>query len=158
MKVEIMLRKSKSWAESKLTVNTTSPPYITSCLLTSYNTVVSCKMTRTCIAINSQNRQTPNSNITFHYIPIDCERRKQWLVKIRRENYTVKNQDSLCSNHFEEKCFNCGAKYTTLKRSAVPSLFDFAAHLRQPPAKVRRILHRTVPEDVPYEEFTGTTT
>lgn len=113
-------------------------------------------MTRTCIAVNCHNRQTPNSDISFHYIPKDCKRRTEWLVKIRRDKYIVKNQDSLCSLHFEDNCFNYGNKYKTLKNSAVPTKFDFPDHLMQPPAKIRRVLHREAPPEVLYDDFIST--
>ena len=67
------------------------------------------------------------------------------------DNYSPSPQASLCSKHFKPECFQTGGKKKVLKRSAVPSLFDFPHHLQPRPLKERRILNRaeaTTPPDV----------
>ena len=67
------------------------------------------------------------------------------------DNYSPSPQASLCSKHFKPECFQTGGKKKVLKRSAVPSLFDFPQHLQPRPLKERRILNRaeaTTPPDV----------
>ena len=49
------------------------------------------------------------------------------------DNYSPSPQASLCSKHFKPECFQTGGKKKVLKRSAVPSLFDFPQHLQPRP-------------------------
>jgi len=115
------------------------------------------KMTRSCVAINCHTRQSSQSKadgISFHCIPRDEIRRKLWLQKIRRVNYKPKPYDSLCSTHFTQDCFTrpTSGTYKLLKKTAIPTIFDFPEHLKEKVKLVRRPLHRVVPmEDVPVE-------
>lgn len=114
-------------------------------------------MTRSCVAINCQTRQSSKSKadgVSFHCIPSHETRRKLWLHKIRRENYIPKPYDSLCSNHFTEDSFiqPTSGKYKLLKKTSIPTIFNFPEHLKEKVKVLRRPLHKFVPlEDVPVE-------
>ncbi|KAF8763579.1 hypothetical protein HNY73_021751 [Argiope bruennichi] len=59
------------------------------------------------------------------------EKRKLWLSKLRRENFTVTNSTKVWSKHFTSDSFDrekLGG--TWLKKTAVPTLFDFPDHLQ----------------------------
>ena len=59
------------------------------------------------------------------------------------DNYSPSPQASLCSKHFKPECFQTGGKKKVLKRSAVPSLFDFPQHLQ-----LKNRAEATTPHDV----------
>ncbi|KAG9279347.1 hypothetical protein AMEX_G4863, partial [Astyanax mexicanus] len=65
-----------------------------------------------------------NSEISFHRFPADPEVRAQWLIKIRRENFSPVACTRVCSRHFKTGDFavTAGGK-RTLNRGAVPCLF-----------------------------------
>ena len=107
-------------------------------------------MPRSCVAWGCKQRYSVNTKeegMSFHYIPKEPTRRKQWIHNMRRDNYNPSAQDSLCSRHFEPNCFQTGGKLGTLKRNAMPTLFDFPQHLQPKPFKERRVLNLEVVQD-----------
>jgi hypothetical protein len=77
----------------------------------------------------------------FYRFPKDCERRKIWIQKVRRENWTPKKNTVLCSKHFLDEEFEPRCEHRQrrdLKRTAVPTLFDFPDHLQPKKLKSRR--------------------
>lgn len=96
-------------------------------------------------------------NYNFHFkkyfqfgflsFPKDEERQKLWALSLWRENFTVTNYSKICSKHFEPDCFDrerFGG--TWLKKTAVPTIFDFPDHL-QPKEKVNRSSSRKRDDD-----------
>uniref|UniRef100_A0A3B1KL06 THAP domain-containing protein 1 n=1 Tax=Astyanax mexicanus TaxID=7994 RepID=A0A3B1KL06_ASTMX len=75
--------------------------------------------------------------ISFHRFPADPEVRAQWLIKIRRENFSPVACTRVCSRHFQTGDFavTAGGK-RTLNRGAVPCLFAWNSlvYLCLPPA------------------------
>ncbi|RVE40496.1 hypothetical protein evm_014855 [Chilo suppressalis] len=47
-----------------------------------------------------------------------------WLENMKALNWTPKETDSLCSKHFETKCFITHNTRTALKSGSVPTLFE----------------------------------
>ncbi|XP_054709271.1 uncharacterized protein LOC129218977 [Uloborus diversus] len=76
--------------------------------------------------------------ISFHLFPhSDAELKKKWEVNIKRENFTPSLTTRICSEHFEESCFEYQpfTEKRLLKKDAVPTLFSFS----KPPNKKRKI-------------------
>uniref|UniRef100_A0A671TNV6 THAP-type domain-containing protein n=1 Tax=Sparus aurata TaxID=8175 RepID=A0A671TNV6_SPAAU len=65
-----------------------------------------------------------NSEISFHRFPVDPEVRAQWLIKIRRDNFSPTQNTRLCSRHFPAGDFAVTAGgQRRVNKGAVPSLF-----------------------------------
>ncbi|CAH1981425.1 unnamed protein product [Acanthoscelides obtectus] len=78
----------------------------------------------------------------FHRIPRDFNMRKLWLHAIRRENFTSSTTTVICGKHFTPEDYEVNVHgNNVLKKSAVPSEFDFPAHLKKEP-RHRRVLKR----------------
>uniref|UniRef100_A0A3B3XF27 THAP domain-containing protein 1 n=1 Tax=Poecilia mexicana TaxID=48701 RepID=A0A3B3XF27_9TELE len=65
---------------------------------------------------------------SFHSFPTDSDLRKQWLINIRRDPYTVTAHTKICSGHFtsdqliEPTSLTGGRR---LVKGAVPTLFQW---------------------------------
>lgn len=65
-----------------------------------------------------------------------------WLVAIRRVNFTPSKTTVICEKHFTPGDYEVNVHGNeVLKKSAVPSVFDFPAHLMKE-HKQRRVLKR----------------
>lgn len=65
-------------------------------------------MPSSCCAVNCSNRSKSKNNLKFYSIPVNPERRKRWLVAIKREKWKKVEIDNarLCSEHFiSGRCF-----------------------------------------------------
>jgi len=73
----------------------------------------------------------------------------KWLASMKRDKWTPKATDFICSKHFEGYHLRKYASSVQLRENAVPTLFDFPEHL-QPKISKRRVLTRRVhtPESV----------
>ncbi|XP_022797740.1 THAP domain-containing protein 5-like [Stylophora pistillata] len=88
-----------------------------------------------CCVPGCTNYSAKTTNVSFHKIPPDKQRRKAWLERIRRLNMPLLQYSYVCSDHFSASCFqsNLQAKITgqrykrRLKEDAVPSIFDYAS-------------------------------
>ena len=61
-----------------------------------------------CCAVNCSNNSKgkgKEKNISFFRLPRDESLKKVWLAKIKRSNLPDENNVRLCSNHFEENCY-----------------------------------------------------
>ncbi|KAL7395247.1 hypothetical protein ABVT39_013055 [Epinephelus coioides] len=77
-----------------------------------------------CCVPQCANSSRYNSEISFHRFPIDPEVRAQWLIKIRRDNFSPTQNTRLCSRHFQTGDFTVTAGgQRRLNKGAVPSLF-----------------------------------
>ncbi|KAF3844277.1 hypothetical protein F7725_013618, partial [Dissostichus mawsoni] len=69
-----------------------------------------------------------NGVLSFHGFPTKLELRRQWLVKIRRDNFTISSHSKVCSRHFatdqliEPKTLDGRRR---LVKGAVPTLFEW---------------------------------
>ncbi|CAM4691323.1 unnamed protein product [Leuciscus chuanchicus] len=67
-----------------------------------------------------------NSEVSFHRFPHQPEVRAQWLVKIRRENFTPTDNTRVCSRHFKlEDFITTTTGRRKLVQGAVPCLFEW---------------------------------
>ncbi|XP_078124860.1 THAP domain-containing protein 1-like isoform X2 [Sander vitreus] len=95
-----------------------------------------------CSAFGCKLRQYQGCSISFFRFPLSDRRRlKQWVINVRRHNWTPTPASRLCSMHFEEDQFfidnMCRRR---LKDTAVPTIFNFPPHLRKkehPPRPTR---------------------
>lgn len=60
----------------------------------------------------------------FCRFPSELTLRNMWLQNMKALNWAPKETDSLCSKHFDTKCFITHNTRTTLKSGAVPTLFE----------------------------------
>ncbi|KAL2096821.1 hypothetical protein ACEWY4_006028 [Coilia grayii] len=65
----------------------------------------------------------------------DAERRRQWLVNIRRQDWMPNQSSRLCSQHFADDAFITDGGNRRLKSTAKPTVFSFPGHLEKNPAR-----------------------
>lgn len=79
-----------------------------------------------CCAHGCSNNRKRNPKLQFYRIPGDLSRRKAWLKRIRRENFTPTDNTRICSEHFVG-----GAKSDDPKAEGyVPSIFSHSQSMR----------------------------
>uniref|UniRef100_A0A3B3HDE6 THAP domain-containing protein 1 n=1 Tax=Oryzias latipes TaxID=8090 RepID=A0A3B3HDE6_ORYLA len=67
-----------------------------------------------------------NSSISFHSFPKDMSVRAEWIVRVRREDFTPSKTSRVCSRHFQKGDFvNNPGKLRKLKKGAIPTLFSW---------------------------------
>ncbi|XP_029469107.1 THAP domain-containing protein 2 [Rhinatrema bivittatum] len=86
-------------------------------------------MPTSCAAFDCTSVWKKDSNISFHRFPLQAERRKRWIQQVNRQNFSPSLHTFLCSKHFEDSCFDRTGQTVRLRHDAVPTLFDFPAHL-----------------------------
>ncbi|CAH2262826.1 THAP domain-containing protein 1-like isoform X1 [Pararge aegeria] len=62
------------------------------------------------------------SQTSFHRFPTDVNVKRIWLDNMKA-NWSPKEYDALCSNHFDETCFIDHQNRRTLKVGSVPTIF-----------------------------------
>jgi len=72
----------------------------------------------------------------------------KWMAAMRRDKWTPKATDVICSEHFDRQCLRVYCNTVHLKEDAVPTLFSFPAHLQKPVCR-RRVLSRPSAAAVP---------
>ncbi|CAL9701495.1 unnamed protein product [Knipowitschia caucasica] len=73
-----------------------------------------------------------NKLLSFHSFPKDPDLRAQWLVKIRREGFTVQTSSRVCSRHFETgEIFVAKSGKRFLQPKSVPCLFHWNNYLKK---------------------------
>ncbi|KAK7174844.1 hypothetical protein R3I93_001903 [Phoxinus phoxinus] len=87
---------------------------------------------------------------SFHKFPLaDGLRVREWLRRMRWQNWWPTGNSVLCSDHFEKDCFEQMGSHKRLRKNAVPTIFNFPKHLQwKVPAVKRRSLNRK-PVEVP---------
>ena len=128
-------------------------------------------MVKSCAAWGCTNREinhrsSPMSgerskDVTFHMFPLkDPQLLKEWVVAVKRKNFTPTKNHRLCSNHFSQSDYDDTGFRRKLKHGIVPSIFSFPAHLQKSVTavnvKTRRVPVRTIP--IPPASLTTTTT
>ncbi|XP_072260634.1 THAP domain-containing protein 1-like [Pyxicephalus adspersus] len=99
-----------------------------------------------CAAINCTSRQTRGCGKSFHRFPHGRpEILKKWVMNMRRDTFKPSSKAVLCSDHFEEYCFDRTGQTIRLRVDAVPTVFSFPGKSR----KDRKSQNAApVPEDV----------
>uniref|UniRef100_A0A3P8PEW5 THAP domain-containing protein 1 n=1 Tax=Astatotilapia calliptera TaxID=8154 RepID=A0A3P8PEW5_ASTCA len=96
-----------------------------------------------------------NSILSFHGFPTHSDLRRQWLVNIRRDHFTITSHTRVCCRHFASDQL---IEPTTLDgrrrliKGAVPTLFEWNGYKVEPPR--RSVWERTEqrPEQVPPDD------
>ncbi|XP_039680313.1 THAP domain-containing protein 1-like isoform X4 [Perca fluviatilis] len=98
-----------------------------------------------CSAFGCKQRQYQGCSINFFRFPLrDRRRLKQWVMNVRRQNWTPTPASRLCSMHFEEDQFLIDNMFRRrLKDTAVPTIFNFPPHLRKKEPPPRPTLNRS---------------
>ncbi|KAK7476706.1 hypothetical protein BaRGS_00032043 [Batillaria attramentaria] len=115
-----------------------SPAYILVKILTYLTVQVPCSlrdcaaqtMSSCCVAFGCSNRKIAKGK-SFHRFPKDEARRNQWIVALRRENFKPSEYSRICSDHFEEACFDRTGQTIRLRDTAVPTIFNFPPHTQK---------------------------
>ncbi|KAL0994377.1 hypothetical protein UPYG_G00121420 [Umbra pygmaea] len=96
------------------------------------------KMPIRCAAPNC-NIYSDKSDVPFFRFPLEAERCKQWLSNCHRTDLeptspeVLQESFQICANHFEPSLICCDSTLTTsLKEGAIPTIFDFTSHLKNP--------------------------
>ncbi|XP_053321801.1 THAP domain-containing protein 2-like [Spea bombifrons] len=78
-----------------------------------------------CAAINCTSRQTRGCGKSFHRFPHGRpDVLKKWVLNMRRDKYKPSSKAVLCSDHFEELCFDRTGQTIRLRIDAVPTVFS----------------------------------
>ncbi|XP_062298593.1 THAP domain-containing protein 5-like [Scomber scombrus] len=84
----------------------------------------------TCAAFGCTSRYIKDSGIQLFRFPFrDQPRLKQWVINIRRKDWTPNMHSRMCSVHFTEDQFYAPLGKRRLKKTAVPTIFNFPPHL-----------------------------
>ncbi|MBN3314828.1 THAP5 protein, partial [Atractosteus spatula] len=110
-------------------------------------------MPRYCAAKLCKNRgglpSKDNKKISFYPFPLqDQVRLQQWVINMKRENWTPSRHQYLCSDHFTEDSFDMRWGIRYLKHSAVPTVFPLSCDQHEEQSmQVKHI--RTIRRDSP---------
>nr|CAI5846199.1 unnamed protein product [Callosobruchus analis] len=90
-----------------------------------------------CAAVNCSN--SAKKGFILKRFPRDPVRRKEWLIKMRRDKWIPTDYSCLCEVHFSSEMWEKAREDGTrkLKANAVPTVFSFSQPKkpRKPPAK-----------------------
>ncbi|XP_043349317.1 THAP domain-containing protein 2 isoform X3 [Dermochelys coriacea] len=76
--------------------------------------------------------------------PLDPKRRKEWIRLVKRNNFVPGKHTFLCSKHFESSCFDLTGQTRRLRMDAVPTIFDFPAHLKVRILSILEMFHTSI--------------
>lgn len=110
-------------------------------------------MVQSCIAWNCKHRrshETKSLGITFHKFPKAKDVRKQWEAALLKKDFTASRSSMLCSRHFREEDIDRTGQTVRIRDGAIPSVFDFPAHL-QKLAKKRALALKKKQESKPLD-------
>ncbi|XP_075458763.1 THAP domain-containing protein 1-like [Ascaphus truei] len=85
-----------------------------------------------CAAINCRSRQTRGCGKSFHRFPHGRpDVLKKWVTNMRRDIFKPSSKAVLCSDHFEEFCFDRTGQTIRLRTDAVPTMFTFPERMKK---------------------------
>ncbi|KAM4706423.1 THAP domain-containing protein 1-like [Discoglossus pictus] len=85
-----------------------------------------------CAAINCTSRQTRGCGKSFHRFPHGRpEILKIWVTNMGRDQFKPSSKAVLCSDHFEEFCFDRTGQTIRLRTDAVPTVFTFYGRMKK---------------------------
>lgn len=79
-------------------------------------------------------------NLSYRF-PLNDSIRRKWLSNLRRKNWSPKEWDRVCSQHFQESCFVTIRRRRCLKQDAVPTIFAFPRHMIRRSPRLRRTIN-----------------
>ena len=90
-----------------------------------------------CSAYGCSRKWKKEDKVHFHSYPLkDKHRLAKWLAAIKRDNFKPTTTSRICGDHFITSDYHPGSR--ELKKSAVPSVFQFPEHLQKPELAPRR--------------------
>ena len=103
--------------------------------------------------------QPPPPKKTFFQFPSDPALQRVWVAKLNLVNFRVKAHSRLCQDHFEENQFEVGPKLIaslglegikrpSLKRDAVPTIFDKGSPKASGQVKGKKVFKRNTAKKV----------
>ncbi|XP_033108798.1 threonine--tRNA ligase 1, cytoplasmic-like isoform X2 [Anneissia japonica] len=85
-----------------------------------------------CALVNCKNRRVRGCGKTFHRFPFSKPIvLEQWIVNMNRGDWRPSKNSLLCSDHFEEYCFDRTGQTTRIRENAVPTIFDSSANIQK---------------------------
>ncbi|KAM9329009.1 THAP domain-containing protein 2-like [Gastrophryne carolinensis] len=85
-----------------------------------------------CAALNCSSRQTRGCGKSFHRFPHNRpEVLKIWVMNMKRNTFKPSSKAVLCSDHFEERCFDRTGQTIRLRVDAVPTVFTFSGKFKK---------------------------
>ena len=104
-------------------------PYVCQCFRELFDKMVNC-----CVP-GCTNYSAKSTNISYDKIPKDPQLRKAWISRLRRENLPLLKNCYVCSEHFDNECFESDfmeqlireKKRIRLKADVIPSIFTFTS-------------------------------
>ncbi|KAI8796378.1 THAP domain-containing protein 1 [Biomphalaria glabrata] len=93
----------------------------------------------------------------FHRFPVNNPKLcKEWVVKLKRKNFTASVHSVICSEHFEEDCFiyQPFTNRRLLKPGAVPTKFSFSKSTPSRKKTKYEFRQPLLPQDTTIEEKT----
>ncbi|XP_063880059.1 uncharacterized protein LOC135111070 [Scylla paramamosain] len=91
-----------------------------------------------CSARGCSNRSGRGTKVTFHLFPKNNEARQKWVPATGRKNWSPGKRAVLCSEHFEEECFDRTGQTTRLRMGAVPTKGKFAPKIKKNPIHIKQ--------------------
>lgn len=80
----------------------------------------------------------------IYRFPMDPNLRKLWVLATKRDSYVPSNTAVLCEKHFGADNYEINVHGNrVLKRGAIPSIYNFPAHLTKV-VKKRKLIKRTL--------------
>ena len=102
-------------------------------------------MVVSCAAYGCSQRFHKEADIRFHSFPLtNPDLLRNWLIAMRRENFSPKKHSRLCGKHFLSTDYHLASR--ELLTDSVKSVFNFPRHL-QKTEKRRRVLKRIAVDD-----------
>ncbi|XP_069671103.1 zinc finger protein 570-like [Periplaneta americana] len=85
-----------------------------------------------CAAYNCNVKRKKTTDISYFRFPLKKkELLKQWIINMKRDKWCPSEHSFLCSRHFEDKYIMNHSKRRRILPTAVPTIFDFPAHLQK---------------------------
>ena len=103
-------------------------------------------MVRCCVP-DCTNHSSKTKSVSYHKIPSNRALKNAWIGRIKRANLPPINNCYVCSDHFEDSCFEVNLmeqlteqkRKRRLKRDAVPSVFNFNKPTKRRPTSKDRL-------------------
>uniref|UniRef100_UPI00358E33D7 THAP domain-containing protein 1-like n=1 Tax=Myxine glutinosa TaxID=7769 RepID=UPI00358E33D7 len=101
-----------------------------------------------CAAINCTKRQIRGCGKTFHLFPFSRpDVLQKWVVNVKRDKWKPSKKSVLCSDHFDDSCFDRTGQTTRLRENSLPTIFDFPTHLQKDERKRKPPKPRSFPQE-----------
>ncbi|XP_049769838.1 THAP domain-containing protein 1-like [Schistocerca cancellata] len=117
-------------------------------------------MVISCSAFNCTKRWSKESDLPFHRFPLKhAEPLKKWITSMKWKDFNPTSCSFLCGNLFRQDDYvvSPGTWKKRFRPEAVPSVFDFPAHLMPPNKQPRRHVVRILSDNdaSPFESAVG---